>query len=134
MPDYDPFLKSLPGKQTEAVADLPEGEKMKAKKGWLAVAVGLEEEGDGRKQRFTIPISYLYYPQFRELLEKAQDVYGFPAEGPLRLPCSVEDFLHLRRIIEREEANEQHLAVPLQLKKALNQSPDTPEASSICLN
>ncbi|KAG9455717.1 hypothetical protein H6P81_000225 [Aristolochia fimbriata] len=96
---------------------------MKAKRGRLSVDVGLEEEGVGRTQRFTIPISDLYHPQFRELLEKAQEVFGFPAEGPLRLPCSVEDFLHLRWLIEREAENKQlgypnNLAIPLLLKKA----------------
>ncbi|KAG9451094.1 hypothetical protein H6P81_011059 [Aristolochia fimbriata] len=65
---------------------------MKAKKGWLAVRVGSEEE-DEAYQRFMIPISYLHHPQFVNLLEKAREVYGFHSEGPLRLPCSVEEFL-----------------------------------------
>ncbi|KAL6339245.1 hypothetical protein AAG906_024396 [Vitis piasezkii] len=41
-----------------------EEKKMKVKKGWLAVEVGLEEE-DGGFQRFVIPISYLYHPSSR---------------------------------------------------------------------
>nr|CAN76261.1 hypothetical protein VITISV_018522 [Vitis vinifera] len=77
---------------------------MKVKKGWLAVEVGLEEE-DGGFQRFVIPISYLYHPLFKRLLEKAQEVYGFHTAGPLRLPCSVDDFLHLRWRIERENGS-----------------------------
>ncbi|WOL20046.1 auxin-responsive protein SAUR32-like [Canna indica] len=78
--------------------------RMKVKKGSLAVRVGLEgEEGGFRK--FVIPISYLYHPLFRRLLEAAQEAYGYRSQGPLKLPCSVEDFLHLCRRIDRESAS-----------------------------
>lgn len=77
--------------------------KMKVKKGWLAVQVGLEEDNHGGSvERFVIPISYLYHPLFQKLLDKAYDVYGYHTNGPLRLPCSVDDFLHLRWQIEKE--------------------------------
>lgn len=91
-----------------------EEKKMKVKKGWLAVRVGLDEEDGGGFQRFVIPISYLYHPQFIKLLEKAQEVYGYHTTGPLRLPCSVDDFLHLRWRIERENYNhhQQHHHLP----------------------
>ncbi|KAK4393745.1 Auxin-responsive protein SAUR15 [Sesamum angolense] len=78
--------------------------KMKVKKGWMAVQVGLEDE-DGGFQRFSIPISYLYHPLFQRLLDKAREVYGYHADGPLMLPCSVEDFLHLRWRIEKETSS-----------------------------
>uniref|UniRef100_M1C4Y4 SAUR family protein n=1 Tax=Solanum tuberosum TaxID=4113 RepID=M1C4Y4_SOLTU len=68
---------------------------MKVKKGWLAIQVGLEEE-DGGIQKFVIPISYLYHPLLQKLLDKAHDVYGYHVDGPLKLPCSVDDFLHIR--------------------------------------
>ncbi|KAH7520562.1 auxin-responsive protein SAUR32 [Ziziphus jujuba] len=84
-----------------------EDRKMKVKKGWLAVQVGLEDE-DGGFQRFTIPISYLYHPLFKKLLEKAHEVYGYHTTGPLRLPCSVDDFLHLRWRIEKESNHHHH--------------------------
>ncbi|XP_052190744.1 auxin-induced protein 6B-like [Diospyros lotus] len=83
---------------------MQEQNKMKVKKGWLAVQVGLEDE-DGGFRRFVIPISYLDHPIFRRLLEKAHEVYGYHAPGPLRLPCSVDDFLHQRWRIEKETAN-----------------------------
>ncbi|XP_022842132.1 auxin-responsive protein SAUR32-like [Olea europaea var. sylvestris] len=76
--------------------------KMKVKKGCLAVRVGLENE-DGGFQIFIIPISYLYDPLFKQLLDEAREVYGYSATGPLKLPSSVDQFLHLRRQIE--EAN-----------------------------
>ncbi|KAG6658695.1 hypothetical protein CIPAW_04G179800 [Carya illinoinensis] len=80
---------------------------MKVKKGWLAVRVGLEDE-DGEFQRFVIPISYLYHPLFKRLLEKAHEVYGYHTTGPLRLPCSVDDFHHLRWRIEKEPNHHHH--------------------------
>ncbi|XP_009417641.1 auxin-responsive protein SAUR32 [Musa acuminata AAA Group] len=80
---------------------MQEDKRMKVKKGSVTVRVGLEgEEGGFRK--FVIPISYLHHPLFQRLLESAQEVYGFYSSGPLKLPCSVDDFLHLRWRIERE--------------------------------
>ncbi|WRX10661.1 Small auxin-up RNA - like 5 [Theobroma cacao] len=83
-----------------------EDKKAKVKKGWLAVEVGLEEEGEF--QRFEIPISYLYHPLFRRLLEKAHEVYGYHTTGPLRLPCSTDDFLNLKWRIEKESNHHNH--------------------------
>ncbi|EHA8587333.1 Auxin-induced protein 6B [Cocos nucifera] len=80
---------------------MQEDKRMKVKKGWLAVRVGLEDD-EGGYRRFVIPISYLYHPLFKRLLESAQEVYGFRSSGPLKLPCSVDDFLHLRWLIDRE--------------------------------
>ncbi|CAA0833882.1 SAUR-like auxin-responsive protein family [Striga hermonthica] len=77
--------------------------KMKVKKGCVAVQVGLEDDDNGF-QRFSIPISYLYHPLFQILLDKAREVYGYNASGPLVLPCSVDDFLHLRWRIRREHS------------------------------
>ncbi|KAL2553124.1 Uncharacterized protein Fot_06743 [Forsythia ovata] len=47
--------------------------KAKVMKEWLAVRVGLEDE-DGGFQRFVIPISYLYHPLFKKLLDIAREV------------------------------------------------------------
>ncbi|KAJ3695930.1 hypothetical protein LUZ60_001307 [Juncus effusus] len=80
--------------------------RSKVKKGSLAVQVGLEGEEGGFK-RFVIPISYLYHPLFRRLLDTAQEVYGYDSSGPLKLPCSVDDFLNLRWRIERESHGSQ---------------------------
>ncbi|KAL3369697.1 hypothetical protein AABB24_010180 [Solanum stoloniferum] len=80
---------------------------MKVKKGWLAIQVGLEEE-DGGIQKFVIPISYLYHPLLQKLLDKAHDIYGYHVDGPLKLPCSVDDFLHIRWRIEKEPNRSHH--------------------------
>ena len=84
--------------------DMAEKGKTRMKKGWMAVRVGLERE-DEELQRFTIPISHLYHPLFQSLLQAAKDVYGYRFSGPLTLPCSVEDFLHIRWIIEQESTS-----------------------------
>ncbi|XP_073109514.1 auxin-induced protein 6B-like [Elaeis guineensis] len=93
---------------------MPENERKKVKKGWLAVRVGLEDEGDGAGgfRKFTIPISHLHHPLFTDLLDKAQEVYGYQATGPLRLPCSIDDFLDIRWLIERESLHLQHHSSP----------------------
>lgn len=64
--------------------------KMKLKKGRVAVQVGLASQ---EFHRFYIPISYLRNPLFIELLDKASEIYGYQARGPLVLPCSVDDFI-----------------------------------------
>ncbi|KAG9451092.1 hypothetical protein H6P81_011057 [Aristolochia fimbriata] len=95
---------------------MQEEKKMKVKKGYLAVRVGLDDDDAGFR-RFTIPISYLYHPQFRKLLEKAQEVYGFHTTGPLKLPCSVDDFLQLKWLIEREGGREKERRIIVQSEK-----------------
>lgn len=82
----------------------------KVKKGFLAVQVGLEDDAKlGEElQKFVIPIWYLRHPQFVGLLDLAGEVYGYHADGPLRLPCSVDDFIHLRWQIDREHGGGHH--------------------------
>ncbi|KAL7142066.1 hypothetical protein ABFS83_08G097600 [Erythranthe nasuta] len=82
--------------------------KRKVKKGWVAVQVGFGGTINEQNQdyscteftRFVIPISYLYNPLFQRLLDKAREVYGYHAPGPLTLPCSIDDFLHIQMRIE----------------------------------
>ncbi|ERM95443.1 hypothetical protein AMTRI_Chr04g183650 [Amborella trichopoda] len=76
-------------------------EKGGVPKGCIAVKVGVE--GEEPVQRVVIPIHYLYHPLFMRLLEEAKEVYGFQASGPLRIPCAIDDFLHVRWLIEREK-------------------------------
>ncbi|KAI3909380.1 hypothetical protein MKW98_007904 [Papaver atlanticum] len=90
----------------EKISMQDEKKMNKVKKGWLAVQVGLEEEGGF--QRFVIPISYLYHSLFKRLLDKAHEVYGYHTNGPLILPCSICDFLHLKARIDKEVNNQQY--------------------------
>lgn len=87
---------------------MQEKKRNKVKKGWFVVWVGQEEDEDGGFRRFTIPISYLHHPEFKKLLEKTQEVYGYDIAGPLRLPCSVDEFLHLRWHLQKEGKTAHH--------------------------
>lgn len=58
-------------------------------KGFLAVYVGPEF------RRFVIPMSCLSSPDFRVLMDRAAEEYGFEQEGALRIPCDEEDFEHI---------------------------------------
>lgn len=82
--------------------------RSKIKKGFLAVRVGLEEYEEDHFKRFTIPIAYLHHPLFKSLLETSREVYGYSSSGPLKLPCSVDDFLHVRWLIERQSSRNLH--------------------------
>lgn len=78
--------------------------KMKIKKGWVAVQVGLGDDDQDRYsssfKRFVIPIPYLYNPVVQNLLDRASEIYGYRGTGPLTLPCSIEHFLRLMWRIE----------------------------------
>ncbi|KAK4393744.1 hypothetical protein Sango_1845200 [Sesamum angolense] len=85
--------------------------KTKVKKGRVTVNVGLTHDNDNDNddenrdhrafQRFVIPISYLHHPDFRMLLDRAREIYGYQTTGPLMLPCSIDDFLRIQRKIEK---------------------------------
>ncbi|EYU20635.1 hypothetical protein MIMGU_mgv1a022806mg [Erythranthe guttata] len=96
------------------MAENPKRKKMKLKRGWIVVQVGLSEIISNDQiqdyccelyKRFCIPVSYLYNPLFQTLLEKASEIYGYQTNGPLMLPCSVEEFLVLRWRIEKVVSN-----------------------------
>ncbi|CAD5177231.1 unnamed protein product [Musa acuminata subsp. malaccensis] len=83
------------------------GTKMK---GHLTVEVGLQnEEGDGGLQKLTMPVTYINHPYFAGLLDRAKKVYGYRsgAPVPLKLPCTVEEFIHFKSLVERESSGSQ---------------------------
>ncbi|KAG5033635.1 hypothetical protein JHK87_008545 [Glycine soja] len=58
-------------------------------KGRVAVYVG-----ENQKKRFVIPISYLNQPSFLELLNQAEQEFGFDHPmGGLTIPCNENVFL-----------------------------------------
>ncbi|KAK9109005.1 hypothetical protein Sjap_017065 [Stephania japonica] len=60
-------------------------------KGHLAVYVGKMQ-----KKCFVVPISYLSYPSFQNLLSRAEEEFGFDHPmGGLTIPCSEDDFISL---------------------------------------
>ncbi|KAL3539047.1 hypothetical protein ACH5RR_002413 [Cinchona calisaya] len=84
IPHAKQILKSKTGLLSSATtAEVPKGN--------MAVYVG-----EVQKRRFVIPISYLNYPSFLDLLKRAEEEFGFDhPTGGLTIPCQEEAFLYL---------------------------------------
>ena len=64
--------------------------KSEVPKGYLTVYVGEE------MKRFVIPISHLNQPSFQELLNQAEEEFGFDHPmGGLTIPCNEDVFLNI---------------------------------------
>ncbi|PIA46677.1 hypothetical protein AQUCO_01500309v1 [Aquilegia coerulea] len=60
-------------------------------KGHIAVYVGENE-----KRRFVVPISYLAHPLFQDLLNQAEEEFGYNHPmGGLTIPCDEDSFIEL---------------------------------------
>ncbi|XVF45443.1 hypothetical protein PTKIN_Ptkin02bG0206700 [Pterospermum kingtungense] len=60
-------------------------------KGHVAVYVG-----EAQRKRFVVPISYLNHPSFAELLNRAEEEFGFNHPmGGLTIPCKEDAFINL---------------------------------------
>ncbi|MED6208336.1 Auxin-responsive protein saur21 [Stylosanthes scabra] len=60
-------------------------------KGHIAVYVG-----ELQKKRFVVPISYLSHPLFVDLLDRAEEEFGFNHPmGGLTIPCKEDAFINL---------------------------------------
>ncbi|RYR73868.1 hypothetical protein Ahy_A02g008420 [Arachis hypogaea] len=65
-------------------------------KGYLAVYVG------DKMKRFLIPISYLNQPLFQDLLNQAEEEFGYDhPNGGLTIPCEEDEFLNLTSHLTR---------------------------------
>ncbi|CAO2814917.1 unnamed protein product [Amaranthus hypochondriacus] len=61
-------------------------------KGYVPVYVG--EQTD--KKRYVVPLSFLSRPAFQELLQRAEDEFGFNHPmGALTIPCTEQTFFNL---------------------------------------
>ncbi|XP_057545628.1 auxin-responsive protein SAUR21-like [Amaranthus tricolor] len=61
-------------------------------KGYVPVYVG--EQTD--KKRYVVPLSFLSRPAFQELLQRAEDEFGFNHPmGALTIPCTEQTFFTL---------------------------------------
>ncbi|KAI4367701.1 hypothetical protein MLD38_023409 [Melastoma candidum] len=49
--------------------------------GHVAVYVG------SNRKRYVVRATYLNHPTFKQVLAEAEEEFGFPAEGPLVIPC-----------------------------------------------
>ncbi|PIA56083.1 hypothetical protein AQUCO_00700435v1 [Aquilegia coerulea] len=64
-------------------------------KGHIAVYVG-----DNQKKRFVVPISYLNHPLFQDLLNQAEEEFGFSHPmGGLTIPCDEETFIQIHLMV-----------------------------------
>ncbi|GMI76514.1 SMALL AUXIN UPREGULATED RNA 32 [Hibiscus trionum] len=67
-------------------------------KGSLAILVGRGEE----QQRFVIPVMYITHPLFLQLLKEAEEEYGFDHDGPITIPCHVDEFRSVQGLIDKD--------------------------------
>ncbi|CAL5021817.1 unnamed protein product [Urochloa decumbens] len=66
--------------------------------GYFTVLVGPE------KERFGVRARCANHPLFRALLDEAETEYGFAGcDGPLELPCAVDDFMEVMWEMERAD-------------------------------
>ncbi|CAN0922708.1 Auxin-responsive protein SAUR32 [Linum grandiflorum] len=74
--------------------------------GRVAIIVG--EEGE-EQQRFVIPVIYINHPLFHRLLKVAEDEFDFHyKEGPITIPCHVEEFRNIQGLIDQDQHNHNH--------------------------
>lgn len=71
------------------------GGRSSVPRGSFAVYVGEE------MRRFVIPTEYLGHWAFAELLREAEEEFGFRHEGALRIPCDVESFEGILRLVQQ---------------------------------
>lgn len=67
-------------------------------KGCLGILVGRGEE----QRRFVIPVEYLNHPRFAELLKETEEEFGFRNDGPIVIPCYVQEFRAVQDLIDKE--------------------------------
>ncbi|XP_031475396.1 auxin-induced protein 15A-like [Nymphaea colorata] len=73
--------RTLSSSRSSVAADTP--------KGHFAVYVGES------RRRFVVPTSYLKNPIFLELLEKAEEEFGYNSSMGLTIPCDEDAFMAL---------------------------------------
>ncbi|KAG6500515.1 auxin-responsive protein SAUR32-like [Zingiber officinale] len=75
------------------------------RKGWIGIWVGAEGE---ERRRFEVPVEHLSHPLFVELLEAAEEEYGFRQQGAITIPCAVDHFRRVQTIIHRDCSYNHH--------------------------
>jgi SAUR family protein len=83
-------------KKLATVAPSSSSGKSSVPRGSFAVYVGDE------MRRFVIPTEYLGHWAFAELLREAEEEFGFRHEGALRIPCDVEAFEGILRVVQQQ--------------------------------
>ncbi|CAN1161297.1 Auxin-responsive protein SAUR22 [Linum perenne] len=85
-------------KATSRFSNVPKGFP-NVPKGFLAAYVG-----EKQKKRFVVPVSYLSKPSFQDLLNLAEDEFGFDHPmGGLTIPCNEETFTYVTSSLSRSQ-------------------------------
>ncbi|KAL5706953.1 hypothetical protein ACHQM5_025058 [Ranunculus cassubicifolius] len=96
--------KSLPRSWPCSPVSLEEStHRMKGKavpEGYFSIYVGTH------RQRFVVKTAYINHSLFKKLLEEAELEYGYNCDGPLVLPCDVEDFYNVLSEMEGDEIHQ----------------------------
>jgi len=66
-----------------------DGRPQDVPKGHFVVYVGSD------RTRYIVPITWLAYPEFKTLLQQAEEEYGFKHEMGITIPCDEAFFLSL---------------------------------------
>ncbi|KAL5713469.1 hypothetical protein ACHQM5_015540 [Ranunculus cassubicifolius] len=84
-------LPAIPSIKRTLRRSLSNKEIVVVPKGHIAIYVGVSE-----KNRFVVPISYLNHSSFQDLLNQAEEEFGFSHPmGGLTIPCDEDAFLDL---------------------------------------
>ncbi|KAL5713471.1 Auxin-responsive protein saur21 [Ranunculus cassubicifolius] len=84
-------LPAIPSVKRTLRRSLSNTETLVVPKGHIAVYVG-----ESQKKRFVVPLSYLNHSLFQDLLNQAEEEYGFSHPmGGLTIPCDEYTFLDL---------------------------------------
>lgn len=59
-------------------------------------------QGEEKQQKFVIPVMHINHPLFSQLLKEAEQVYGFHHNGPLNIPCHVDQFRYVEGMIDKD--------------------------------
>ncbi|PIA56064.1 hypothetical protein AQUCO_00700421v1 [Aquilegia coerulea] len=88
-------LPGIPHIKRTLRRSLSSSETLTVPKGHIAVYVGENE-----KRRFVVPISYLTHPLFQDLLNQAEEEFGFNHPmGGLTIPCDEDSFIELTSLL-----------------------------------
>ncbi|KAK3022334.1 hypothetical protein RJ639_047039 [Escallonia herrerae] len=60
-------------------------------------------DADAERRRFVIPTRFLNLPVLVDLLDKAEEEFGYQSNGGLVLPCEAEFFAEILKLLVRDE-------------------------------
>ncbi|KAL5713473.1 hypothetical protein ACHQM5_015544 [Ranunculus cassubicifolius] len=84
-------LPAIPSVRRTLQRSLSNTETLVVPKGHIAVFVE-----ESQKKRFVVPLAYLNHSLFQDLLNQAEEEYGFSHPmGGLTIPCDEDTFLDL---------------------------------------